>query len=183
VHTHLQSQHLTPAAHATHRCFTIQQAFTRRERATSILASLKASVVTLYWMHRDWDQDKSPQPHRTSADDCRALLFEFLSSLRCYLTANCDFESLAEMRLAAKHNSGLKMLVNDTALAGSLSSYSFHAMVNELEHQDPAYPHYRKCYRCLSRMSVLNEQLTLRAGYTKGGTARWPYPDHRLSKE
>jgi hypothetical protein len=30
------------------------QAFTRRERATSLIANLKASVMGLYYMHRDW---------------------------------------------------------------------------------------------------------------------------------
>lgn len=39
--------------------FTITQSFTRRERALSIMASLKASVIALYFMHRDWDQSIS----------------------------------------------------------------------------------------------------------------------------
>ena len=34
--------------------FTISQAFARRERATQSISALKASVVSLYWMHRDW---------------------------------------------------------------------------------------------------------------------------------
>jgi hypothetical protein len=29
--------------------FTLSQAFTRRERATALLASIKASAVALYW--------------------------------------------------------------------------------------------------------------------------------------
>ena len=35
-------------------CHTRAQAFTRRERCTALIASIKASVVALYWMHRDW---------------------------------------------------------------------------------------------------------------------------------
>lgn len=33
--------------------FTIQQAFTRREKALSLIANLKSSAVGLYFMHRD----------------------------------------------------------------------------------------------------------------------------------
>jgi hypothetical protein len=32
--------------------FSIQQAFTRREKATTIMANLKASLIALYFMHR-----------------------------------------------------------------------------------------------------------------------------------
>jgi hypothetical protein len=36
--------------------FNIQQAFTRREKALTLNANLKASAVSLYFMHRDWSQ-------------------------------------------------------------------------------------------------------------------------------
>jgi hypothetical protein len=54
----LRCAHLPPAMFARANCHTarpaITQAFTRRERATIVVANLKASVLGLYYMHRDW---------------------------------------------------------------------------------------------------------------------------------
>jgi hypothetical protein len=36
--------------------FTIQQAFTRRDKAITLIANLKATAAALYYMHRDWAQ-------------------------------------------------------------------------------------------------------------------------------
>lgn len=35
-------------------CFAISESFKRREKVTEAAASLKASVLTMYWIYRDW---------------------------------------------------------------------------------------------------------------------------------
>jgi hypothetical protein len=54
------------------------------------------------------------------------------------------------------------------SLSGA-SQLSFAVALEKAEKADPATSALRRCYRCFSRLSVLNERLGLRAGYTKGG--------------
>lgn len=48
--------HTLPAGTTFPLVFTIQQAFTRRDKAISIIADLKATAIAIYFMHRDWAQ-------------------------------------------------------------------------------------------------------------------------------
>jgi hypothetical protein len=43
------------------------------------------------------------------------------------------------------------------------------AAVERYQKTDPATAALHRCYRGFSRLSVLNERLGLRSGYTKGG--------------
>ncbi len=66
---------------------TPPQAFTRRDRATLLIANLKASLVGLYLMHRDWQQagytngqlgnDRQPQ-----AVTSKAVLMDLAINIR-----------------------------------------------------------------------------------------------------
>lgn len=56
----------------------------------------------------------------------------------------------------------------DLSLSGA-SQLSFAVALEKAEKEDPATTALRRCYRSFSRLSVLNERLGLRAGYTKGG--------------
>lgn len=38
-----------------------------------------------------------------------------------------------------------------------------------MEQKDPGHVQLMACYRGLSRLSLLNEKLTVKAGYTRGG--------------
>jgi hypothetical protein len=46
---------------------------------------------------------------------------------------------------------------------------SFAEIVAEQRRKDPGAEALRRCYAAFSRMSVLNEKLTVRSGYTRGG--------------
>lgn len=153
--------------------FTIQQAFTRRERALFLIANLKASVISLYWMHRDWSQgetfpDSIGNDHTLAAKRFRSILLDFLTQCKEYLTMEADFESYAEKRLTAKNHHILDFMVNNLELSGQ-SRFSFQALVEKFNLQDPVREKLRSCYRLLSRIAAMNEHLGLQAGYTKGG--------------
>eukprot|EP00878_Enallax_costatus_P044770 GHUV01053507.1.p1 GENE.GHUV01053507.1~~GHUV01053507.1.p1 ORF type:complete len:322 (+),score=61.17 GHUV01053507.1:314-1279(+) len=153
--------------------FNIQQAFGRRERALSLIANLKASAVSLYFMHRDWAQDENfpsslGNDHNVAAQHCKALLMDLLKDVRAYLVASSPWESYAEQRLQAKHHPYMNMLMADMSLSGA-SQMSFTAAMENAQKTDPATAALRRCYRGFSRLSVLNERLGLRCGYTKGG--------------
>ncbi|EFJ52142.1 hypothetical protein VOLCADRAFT_103161 [Volvox carteri f. nagariensis] len=113
--------------------FTIQQAFARRERATILIANMKASLVALYYMHRD------------------------------------KYESLAERRLVAKKKDELYELFLHRLDVEERGLPHFQRRVHRADRQDPGHVHLMDCYRALSLLSVFNEQLTLKAGYTRGG--------------
>lgn len=55
------------------------------------------------------------------------------------------------------------------------------AAVERYQKTDPATAALHRCYRGFSRLSVLNERLGLRSGYTKGGKLRVLCP--MLSKQ
>ncbi|WIA29367.1 hypothetical protein OEZ86_011872 [Tetradesmus obliquus] len=153
--------------------FNIQQAFTRREKALTLIANLKASAVSLYFMHRDWAQDENfpaslGNDHSAAALHCKMLLMDLLRDVRKYLVAHSPYESYAEQRLTAKHNPYVNMLLADMSLSGA-SQLSFEAAVERYQKTDPATAALHRCYRGFSRLSVLNERLGLRSGYTKGG--------------
>lgn len=73
-------------------------------------------------------------------------------------------------RLAAKRHECANLLLADMSLSGA-SQLSFAVALEKADKEDPAAAPLRRCYRCFSRLSVLNERLGLRAGYTKGGEA------------
>lgn len=71
-------------------------------------------------------------------------------------------------RLNAKRHECAHLLLADMSLSGA-SRLSFAVALEKAEKEDPASAALRRCYRSFSRLSVLNERLGLRAGYTKGG--------------
>lgn len=71
-------------------------------------------------------------------------------------------------RLAARRHECANLLLADISLSGA-SQLSFAVALEKAEKTDPAATALRRCYRAFSRLSVLNERLGLRAGYTKGG--------------
>lgn len=153
--------------------FTIQQAFTRREKAISLIANLKASAVALYYHHRDWSQDEGfpaslGNDHTLAAMQCRHLLLKLLRDVRSYLVAPSVYESYAEARLLARGHPYMDMMLAHVSLGG-LSQLSFTAAMADVKQQEPALQALRRCYHDFSKLSVLNEKLTARAGYTRGG--------------
>ncbi|KAG2442541.1 hypothetical protein HXX76_002627 [Chlamydomonas incerta] len=154
--------------------FTIQQAFARRERATILIANMKASIVALYYMHRDWDQSENfpaslGNNNLQWARKVKAVLEEFCVSCSRYLTAQDRYESVAERRLVAKKNDELYELFVHKLEVEERNTPHFSRRVHRAELQDPGHVHLVDCYRALSLLSVFNEQLTLKAGYTRGG--------------
>ncbi|GFR41041.1 hypothetical protein Agub_g1474, partial [Astrephomene gubernaculifera] len=154
--------------------FTIQQAFARRERATVLVANMKASMVALYYMHRDWDQSENfpsslGNNNLVWARKVKAVLEELCGSCSRYLTAQDRYESIAERRLVAKKNDELYELFLHRLDVEERGTPHFSRRVHRAERQDPGHVHLLDCYRALSLLSVLNEQLTLKAGYTRGG--------------
>eukprot|EP00775_Hariotina_reticulata_P012854 gene12854-12981_t len=156
--------------------FNIQQAFLRRERALITIAELKGSVVALYWQHRDWAQDDG-FPH-SLGDDRKAWAMEFanvamemLTHLEQYLKTTNGWESLSELRLSARKKNALALMLADTRLQLSDSevSMSFITRVNNINKRLPGHRHLQAAYRCLSRISVMNEYLTFKAKYLRGG--------------
>mmetsp|Transcript_2453 Transcript_2453/g.6293 ORF Transcript_2453/g.6293 Transcript_2453/m.6293 type:complete len:501 (-) Transcript_2453:485-1987(-) len=152
--------------------FTLGQAFTRRERATSLLANLKASVVALYYMHRDWDQSYGypgslGNDGIESARRAKQLLMDLCINIRKYLVSPTRWESLAEARLTASRREFLSLFEHDIHLTEK--DRLFHRTVKKLVEEDPGRKHFAECYRILSKLSVLNEKLTLASGYTRGG--------------
>lgn len=97
------------------------------------------------------------------------LLLDLLKDVRAYLVASSPWESYAEQRLQIKHHPYMNMLMADMSLSGT-SQLSFAAAVESAQKTDPAAAALRRCYRGFSRLSVLNERLGLRSGYTRGGT-------------
>lgn len=93
---------------------------------------------------------------------------DLLKDVRAYLVASSPWESYAEQRLQAKHHPYMNMLMADMSLSGG-SQASFTAAMEGAQKADPATAALRRCYRGFSRLSVLNERLGLRSGYTKGG--------------
>lgn len=163
--------------------FNIQQAFTRRERALSLIANLKASAVGLYFQHRDWAQVSNSNgsfnscscsarshavsttcaflsrwlqdegilatlgnDHTAAALHCKLLLVDLLRDVRSYLIADSPYESYAEARLSAKHNTYANMIMADLSLSGA-SQLSFQAAVESAQKADPATAALRRCYR------------------------------------
>jgi hypothetical protein len=73
--------------------FAIGQQFLRRERALTVVGELKASVVAIYWQHRDWAQDTGSYPESIGDDthpwarEVANILIDFLDSLEKYITS------------------------------------------------------------------------------------------------
>lgn len=81
----------------------------------------QASVIALYWMHRDWAQG-SAYPGSLGDDssdwarEFAAVATDFLVNLQAYISVDDGYESLAEMRLAAKVNSMTHLLIGNHGL-------------------------------------------------------------------
>lgn len=158
--------------------FNITQAFTRRERALITLAEMKASVIALYWQHRDWPQDDNYPDSLGNDRTAWAVQFanvcmEFLSHVQQYMTTPEGYESLSEIRLRAKRSTLLALLLGDTRMqpvtdTDSVAA-SFIMRVQHINKTLPGYVHIKAAYGCLSRMAVMNEYLTFKAKYSKGG--------------
>eukprot|EP00882_Tetradesmus_deserticola_P025750 GHRQ01028311.1.p1 GENE.GHRQ01028311.1~~GHRQ01028311.1.p1 ORF type:complete len:355 (+),score=109.23 GHRQ01028311.1:157-1221(+) len=158
--------------------FNITQAFTRRERALITLAEMKASIIALYWQHRDWPQDDNFPDSLGNNRSAWAVQFanvalEFLTHVQQYITTPEGYESLSEIRLRAKRSTLLALSLGDTRLqpvgdSDSLAA-SFILRVQRINRSLPGYTHIQAAYGCLSRMSVMNEQLTFKARYSRGG--------------
>lgn len=114
--------------------------------------------------------------HNVAALHCKVLLMDLLKDVRAYLIADSPWESYAEQRLQAKHHPYVNMLMANMSLSGT-SQLSFAAAVESYQKADPAAAALRRCYRNFSRLSVLNERLGLRSGYTKGGKRLPPVGD------
>lgn len=152
--------------------FTVSQAFARREKAISMIAQLKASVVCLYWHHRDWDQSENyplslGNNGNRWAREFRDVTIEFLRNLGFYLSCDDYYESLSEKRLAARRRTLFSVLGNDTRLQDNCASYVDRA--RQVEQRAPSETFLRNCYHCLSKMSAMNEYLTYKSKYTRGG--------------
>ncbi|GAX77572.1 hypothetical protein CEUSTIGMA_g5016.t1 [Chlamydomonas eustigma] len=155
--------------------YTISQAYARRERATVLIANLKASVMALYYMHRDWDQSDN-YPSSLGNDlspwalKAKVLLVELMLSTKRLLTIHSDvYESLAEQRLTVMKHELLDMFEHDINLSTHKEGVSSVKLFRKLQSRDPSNIHLRDCYRAISMLSVMNEQLTVKAGYTRGG--------------
>lgn len=73
--------------------FSITQAFARRERATVLIANMKASIVALYFMHRDWDQGDQVSAGRVAVQAATkrrptAALSRTLPRASCFLCSS-----------------------------------------------------------------------------------------------
>ncbi|KAF8072387.1 ttc4 [Scenedesmus sp. PABB004] len=155
----------------------LTQSFTRRERALMMLGELKASVVAMYWMHRDWVQDGSYPA--SLGDDRHAwavefanVAMEFLTHLQAYLTTHEGYESLSEARLSVlRPRLAAGLLLGETQLHPDPEALteSFIGRVQHVNRSLPGHRHLVGVYRSLSRMSVMNELLGFKAGYSKGG--------------
>lgn len=154
--------------------FAISQAFSRRERALTMLAELKASIVALYWHHRDWAQDDDfpaslGDNNRSWAKEFAIVAAQFLDSLQQYICSTDGFESLSDIRLSAKPYSTVYLMIGDTDLHDQVLGESFQHHLQCLAHKSPGYEYLQRCYLCLSKMSIMNEYLTFKANYTRGG--------------
>lgn len=156
--------------------FNITQAFMRRERALVALSELKASIVALYWQHRDWPQDEGfpgsigDDRGRWASEFANAAL-DFLSNLEQYLRASDGYESLSEIRLTAKRGNTVGLLLGNTQLHPDEESLtaSFIRRVEHIHDSLPGSGYLRATYRALNRMQVMDETLTAKSGYSKGG--------------
>jgi hypothetical protein len=87
---------LHTAHHHTHPPTTrsaIGQQFLRRERALTMLGELKASVIAIYWAHRDWAQGPTypatlGDDNSTWAREVANVLMDFLDSAQKYIHCN-----------------------------------------------------------------------------------------------
>jgi hypothetical protein len=86
-----------------------------------------------------------------------------------YLTAQDKYESLAERRLVAKKKDELYELFLHRLDVEERGTPHFQRRIHRVDQRDPGHVHLMDCYRTLSLLSVFNEQLTLKAGYTRGG--------------
>lgn len=84
-----------------------------------------------------------------------------------YLVSNSNFESIAEARLTANKHEFLSLFEHDLNL--NERTRLFRNAIKSLSEADPGSKHLSDCYKWLSKLSVLNEKLTVAAGYTRGG--------------
>ncbi|KAF6259152.1 hypothetical protein COO60DRAFT_1046113 [Scenedesmus sp. NREL 46B-D3] len=89
------------------------------------------------------------------------------------MTTPEGYESLSEIRLRAKRSTLLALLLGDTRLQPATDAdgvaASFIVRLQRINKSLPGYVHIQAAYGCLSHMSVMNEQLTFKARYSRGG--------------
>eukprot|EP00877_Chromochloris_zofingiensis_P007782 jgi/Chrzof1/3257/Cz12g18040.t1 len=153
--------------------WAITQAFTRRERALQMLAELKASITGLYFHHRDWAQvpgfPDTLGHHHEWAQQFASVAMDFLDNMQKYIGTADGYEGLADMRMTAKRHGALYLLVADTNLHQANLGHSFVRRVTKMTHDSPGHSYLMAAYQCLSKISVMNEYLTFKANYTRGG--------------
>jgi len=118
-----------------------------------------------------------------AAQAARLVLADLCRAIREFLTSHSHYESTAEARFdsARYHFAGdVLALVSHLTSAGSggaaagdsfggMSQLSFDEILAEQRRKDPGADALRRAYAAFSRLSVLNERLTARAGYSRGG--------------
>lgn len=155
--------------------FTITQAYQRRERALTTIAELKASVIAMYWHHRDWAQGPGypgslGDDGSAWAQEFAAVATEYLESLERYINTPEGYESIAEVRLAADRRAVAHMLIGSHGnMRQDTLGLTFMERFQSLSTSLPGHPHLMRAYAALSKMSVMNEYLTHKAHYTRGG--------------
>eukprot|EP00878_Enallax_costatus_P044601 GHUV01053281.1.p1 GENE.GHUV01053281.1~~GHUV01053281.1.p1 ORF type:complete len:223 (+),score=1.40 GHUV01053281.1:152-820(+) len=97
------------------------------------------------------------------------VAMEFLTQLQAFMATTGGYESLSEVRLEAKKRTTLRLLVNDTTLRPDLESITASFIQREESIHLPGYEHLLAAYRCLSQISAMNEYLTMKAKYLRGG--------------
>ncbi|KXZ56745.1 hypothetical protein GPECTOR_1g671 [Gonium pectorale] len=138
------------------------------------LVATGTTFPLVFTIQQDWDQTENfPSSLGNNnlqwARKVKAVLSEFCNSCSRYLTAQDKYESVAERRLVAKKNDELYELFLHRLDVEERNTPHFARRVHHVEREDPGHVHLLDCYRALSLLSVLNEQLTLKAGYTRGG--------------
>jgi hypothetical protein len=109
--------------------------------------------------------------HSKSAMQCRHLLLELLKYVQKYLTAPSSYESYAEARLCAKNNAYKELFLAHNMSLGCLSQCSYAEALASLARKEPGPAALKRCYAVFGKLSILNEQLTFKAGYSRGGRA------------
>ncbi|KAI8464831.1 MAG: hypothetical protein J3K34DRAFT_439060 [Monoraphidium minutum] len=153
--------------------FTITQSYQRRERALATIAELKATIIAMYWQHRDWSQSAAYPASMGDdgsawAQEFAGAALEFLGALEAYFGARDKYESVAEVRLAANRKAVAQLLLGTTDTSDRLG-LTFMERVQTISTGMPGHRHLMRAYGALSKISVLNEYLTHKAHYMRGG--------------
>jgi hypothetical protein len=139
------------------------QSFTRRERCADVLAQMKASSLSLYWLHRDFDvaavanattgeMQPAPGVGGVSARNISVVLQDFM--VRCTYTP-CMRSQRVTMRASYT-------AVSAPLQANARSFLQLPPPSPGEDHPD-GIVHYNRCMADASTLSYLNEKLAFRA--------------------